>query len=292
MVAGRGGLLLAKGAKVVLRDVALFVGIAVAVGLLLRVTGLVDKYFIFFPERDLVQTPGDRGLEFEDVFFDTADGRRLHGWFVPGRTETTIVWFHGNAGNISHRVDNMAELHSHLGHGVFIFDYRGYGRSDGSPSEEGTYLDAEAALAYVEARSELASGRTVLFGRSLGCAVAVEMAARHSTDAVILESAFTSIQAMAKKHYPYIPGIGLLARTKYDALSRVGDVKAPVMVIHGDQDEIAPLEMGLELFEAANEPKRFHRITGAHHNDTYAVGGRLYYEAMASFMADSLSDTD
>ena len=247
---------------------------------------MIDRYFIFFPEKELAQDPGDRDLDFEDVSFTTSDGVRLHGWFVPGGSDTTLLWLHGNGGNISHRVDNIAELHARLGVGVFIFDYRGYGRSDGTPSERGTYLDAEAALAYLVSRRDVDPTRLVLFGRSLGCAVAAEIASRHEFHAVVLESPFTSIAAMAKRHYPILPGIGLFFRTRYDTLAKVKDVRVPVMVLHGDSDEIAPFDMGREVFAAANPPKRFHTIEGAGHNDTYMVGGSAYYEALGEFLKD------
>ncbi len=243
------------------------------IALAARFTGLIDRYFIFFPDRDVAQDPGDRGLAFEDVYFEAPDGVTLHGWFVPGRTEATMLWLHGNGGNIGHRVDNIAELHARLGVGLFIFDYRGYGRSEGSPTEEGTYLDAEAALGYLAAREDVDRRRVALFGRSLGCAVAAELAARHDVSAVVLESPFTSIQAMAKRAYPFLPGIGALVSTRYDTLAKVREVHAPLMVMHGDRDETAPFDMGEEVFEAANPPKRFYRIEGAGHNDTYVVGG-------------------
>ena len=255
-------------------------------GITARYTNVVDQFFIFFPESEIFQDPGDRGLEFEEVAFTAADGVGLHGWFVPGQSTTTWVWFHGNAGNISNRVDNLDELHRHLGVNIFIFDYRGYGRSEGSPSEEGTYLDGEGALAYLRSRKDVDQQRLVLFGRSLGCAVAAETALRTEVHALILESAFTSIQAMARRHYPLLPGIGHLVQTRYDCLAKIKNVHSPVMVLHGDQDGIAPYDMGQELFEAANQPKRFYTIRGADHNDTYVVGGSAYYDALASFLRD------
>jgi fermentation-respiration switch protein FrsA (DUF1100 family) len=169
---------------------------------------------------------------------------------------------------------------------VFILDYRGFGRSGGAPSESGVYLDAEAALTYLRSRSDVDQSRLVLFGQSIGSAVAVEAAARSGPYAVILEAPFTSVPAMARRVYWFIPGISLLAPNKYDSLSRIRDVHAPVMVLHGDRDEIVPIDMGRELFEAANPPKRFHIIAGAGHNDTYLVGGQGYYDALASFVAD------
>ena len=273
-------------ARSLLRSAALLMAILLAAGVLGRYTGLVDRYFIFFPDKDVYQDPGDRDLIFQDVFFEAEDGVRLHGWYVPGRGDETLVWFHGNAGNISHRVENLAELHGRLEVNIFIFDYRGYGRSEGSPTEQGTYLDARAAMAYLGEREDVDRGKLVLFGRSLGCAVALEIAASHLVYAVILESPFTSIQAMARRAYPFLPGIGLLARSKYDSLSKIKGVRSPVMVLHGDRDEIAPYEMGRNLFEAARPPKRFYTIQGAGHNDTYLVGGPEYYDALGSFIRD------
>ena len=260
----------------------------VVVGAALRVTGLLDRFFIFFPEPTLVATPGDLGLEFEDVTFSAADGVELHGWFVPGPGRATLVWFHGNAGNISHRVNNLLELHRRLGINVLIFDYRGYGRSHGAISEKGAYLDAEAALEYLRSRTDVDPDRLVLFGRSLGCAVAVEMATRHLVHAVILESPFGSIRSMARRHYPFLPSslILPLLRSRFDSLAKIKDVRSPVLVLHGDRDDIVPIDVGRELFEAANEPKRFYTIAGAGHNDTYLVGGARYFDELERFIDD------
>ena len=268
-------------------------GIALAV-LLLTVAGLVgwqtkllDRYFIFFPERELVRTPGDVDVEHEDASFTTSDGVRLHGWFVPSQSDTTLVWFHGNAGNISHRLENLLMLQHRLGLNIFIFDYRGYGLSDGSPSEKGMYLDAEAALEYVISRPTAgADQRLVFFGRSLGAAVAVEMATRHQVDAVVLESPFTSVREMASRAYPFLPA-GLLVlpfRSRFDSLSKIGNVHSPVMVLYGDMDEIVPFKVGRKLYEAANGPKRFYAIEGASHNDTYFMGGSAYFDSLKDFI--------
>ena len=254
-------------------------------GLVVRQTSLVDKYFIFFPESDLIGSPAERGLEFEDVDFTAADGVKLHGWFIPGRSDIMWLWFHGNAGNISHRLDNIAVLHRSLGVNVFIFDYRGYGRSEGSVSEKGIYMDAEAALAYLRSREDVDQSKLVLFGRSLGCAAAVEVAAQHETYAVILESPFTSTRAMANRLYPFLR-LGFLLTTRLDSLSKIDGVRAPLMVLHGDSDQTVPIDLGRELFDAANEPKRFYVIEGADHNDTYLVGGDAYLEALQDFLND------
>lgn len=267
------------------RVLAVIVVLYVAMGLLLRFTSLINQ-FIYFPESTIYQDPGDFGLEFEDVYLTTSDGVRIHGWFVPGSGGTTLLWFHGNGGNISHRADNIAGLNRRLGVSVLIIDYRGYGLSGGSPNEEGTYLDAEAAVAHALSRPDVDPERVVLFGRSLGCAVAAEMALRHDVYAVVLESPFTSISAMAGRAYPFLPGLGLLVGNMYDTLDKASRIDAPVMVLHGDGDDIVPFEMGREVFEAAREPKRFYAIRGAGHNDTYAAGGAPYLDALGSFLAE------
>ena len=257
-------------------------------GMMTRTTDILDRYFIFFPDRTVNRDPSDRGLDFEDVYFTTSDGVQLNGWLVPGRNDTTLLWLHGNAGNIANRVDNIAEIHDVLGVNVFIIDYRGYGRSEGTPTERGTYLDAVAALEYLSSREDVDPERLVLFGRSL---IAAELASQTSIHGVILEAPITSIQAMAKHAYPFLPGIGSLVRTRYDTLSKVAGIGAPVMVLHGDQDDIAPYDMGVAVFEAISSPKRFYRIKGAGHNDTYVMGGIPYYRALGEFL-DNLPEGD
>ena len=140
---------------------------------------ILDKYLVFSPEQHFVGTPRDAGLEFDHVRFAAADGVSLHGWFVPGESDVTFLWFHGNAGNISHRIFGLSMLRQALGVSSFIFDYRGYSFSEGKPSERGTYLDAEAALEYLRSRSDVKTDKAVLFRHSLGCAIAVEMATRY-----------------------------------------------------------------------------------------------------------------
>ena len=276
-----------RTAKKLLRAVVAALAIVVVVGLALRQANVLDRHFIFFPERELVGTPADLGLEFEDVIFPASDGVRLHGWYVPGENDITLLWFHGNAGNISHRLDNLQILRRRLGVSIFIFDYRGYGRSEGTVSERGTYLDAEAALDYLRLQRNLDLERgLVLFGRSMGCAVAVEMATRRRVYALILESPFTSIRGMTKRIYPYLPSSLLTSflQTRYDSLSKIRDVNSPLMVLHGDRDDIVPIDEGREIFDAANEPKRFYAIQGAGHNDTYVIGGEAYFDALKSFV--------
>jgi uncharacterized protein len=174
----------------------------------------MEERFIFFPEARIEQTPRDLALDFDDVYFTAADGLRLNGWFVPhAGAQATLLWFHGNAGNISHRLENIKLLHEKVKVHIFIFDYRGYGRSEGRTTEAGTYLDGEAAIRHLRSRKEVDPERIVFFGRSLGAAVAVELATREEAAALILETPFVSIRAMARLALPLLP-IGPLLRTR------------------------------------------------------------------------------
>ena len=249
---------------------------------------MLDRYLVFYPEQEFVGTPRDARLDFDHVRFPAADGPRLHGWFVPGESDVTFLWFHGNAGNISHRIFGLSMLRQALGVSSFIFDYRGYGFSEGTPSEKGTYRDAEAAVEYLSSRPDVNMDKLVLFGHSLGCAVAVEMALHHKAYGLVLESPFDSIKRMAQRMHPRLPMSILiyLLRSRYDSMSKIGDVHAPVLVLHGDWDETIPIDVGRRLFEAANEPKRFHVIEGGGHNDGHMVGGAAYYKALRAFVED------
>lgn len=246
---------------------------------------MLDKHFIFFPDPHLVATPEAVGLQYEDVYFTTEDGIRLHGWFVPAPgAKWTLLWMHGNAGNISHRLDNLLQMHQRLRLQIFLFDYRQYGQSQGTVSEPGTYLDAQAALQTLRQRPDVEPQSIILFGRSLGGAVAVEVARQTPCRALILESPFTSVADMAARVISFVP-IGRLLRTRYDSLGKIPQVTAPLFVLHGDRDEVVPFEQGRRLYDAANEPKTFYTIVGASHNDTYLVGGAPYWQAWERFLA-------
>ena len=278
---------LRNAVRSVARVLILLIVVGSAAGFLARQMTFIDQQMIYFPQRTLAATPADAGLEYEDVFLTASDGVGIHGWYVPGERSITLLWFHGNAGNIGDRVENLLLLNRHLRVGVFIIDYRGYGRSEGKPSEKGFYLDAEAAMEYLRGERGLdPENDIVLFGRSLGCGVAVEMAARHRVRAVILESGFPSVRVMAKRIYPFLPSAMLLSlvEARYDSVSKLPKVHAPVMVLHGERDLTVPIELGEELFEAANQPKRFYTIRGADHNDTYHAGGEPYFDALREFV--------
>lgn len=259
--------------------------------LVVRQFGLLDGRVIFFPIKEFAHTPSDMGLYYHDVWLTAADGAKLHGWYVPGTGDYTLLWFHGNAGNISHRVDNMLLFNRRLGVNTLIIDYRGYGRSEGKPSERGMYLDAEAALEYLRDRYHVKDDKLIFFGRSLGCAVAAEMAIRHKARGVILESPLTSIEAIAKaarpKLFSFLPlhhMVMWMLKSRFDSLSKMGDIEIPLLILHGRQDEIIAIEMAKELFAAANEPKSFYIIENAGHNNTYLTGGEAYFEALREFI--------
>ncbi len=244
-----------------------------------------EKGIVFFPDPDLIGTPGDFGLKYEDVWFEAADGVRLHGWWVPqasGAKAPVLLWFHGNAGNISHRLENIKLLHDLVGVQVFIFDYREYGRSQGRISREGTFKDAAAAYRYVAETRGLPASEIILFGRSLGTALATDLAVRLPCRALILESAFTNSSDMAKLFAPFM--FDWRPSVPYDNLGKIDNLKVPVLIVHGDEDEIIPVEMGRRLYAAAHEPKELYIIPGAHHNDTYLVGGKEYFEKLRNFI--------
>jgi fermentation-respiration switch protein FrsA (DUF1100 family) len=247
----------------------------------------LEKYLLYVPQRALEATPAVEGLAYEDVWFRARDGVKLHGWFVPSPgAEFTVLWFHGNAGNVSHRVNNLKYLHRLLGVHVFIFDYRGYGQSEGSfsdLSEEATYHDGMGAVAYVRGRQDVQQTRLVYFGRSLGAAIAVEAARHEPPVGLILETTFTSVKDMARVVVPYIPLRSFL-RIRYDTIGKLPHLRVPILIIHGDQDEVVPLEQARRLLEAANPPKALYTIQGAHHNDTYIVGGERYFAEWAAFL--------
>jgi fermentation-respiration switch protein FrsA (DUF1100 family) len=223
------------------------------------------------------------------VEFTAIDGVKLYGWFIPAKKENkgitpTLLWFHGNGGNLSNRVTNIALLNHYIRTNIFIFDYRGYGQSEGIPSEQGIYRDGEAAVKYLSARNDINPKRMVYFGRSLGASVALEVAIKKPPAGIILESPFTSIVAMARKLYGF--PLGKLLLTRYDNESKIRQINLPLLILHGDQDQIVPFEMGRTLFDIANEPKDFYNIRGAGHNNTDITGGEPYFHRLESFVKD------
>lgn len=242
---------------------------------------LFEETFIFFPSRYPEGDWQPKGLSFEDAWFTSPDGLRLHGWYAGRDDPRAVVLFcHGNAGNVTHRAETLYTLNERLGASVLIFDYRGYGRSQGKPDEEGILADARAARAWLAERAGVAEQDVVVMGRSVGGAVAVDLAARDGARALVLESTFTSIPDLAAHHYPWLP-VGRLLRTRLDSLSKIRDYHGPLLVSHGDADTIVPYRFGRRLFDAANEPKQFFPIPGGDHNDFPPRG---YYEVLVEFL--------
>jgi fermentation-respiration switch protein FrsA (DUF1100 family) len=244
----------------------------------------LDQFFVFHPEpwhdKDWRAASG---LPLEDVWFQSADGTKLFGWYVEaGADRPVIIWCHGNAGNIVNRLDNLRFLFRR-GLSVFLFDYRGYGKSQSlRPSEKGLYLDAIGAHDYLTRVRMIRPERVVVFGRSLGAAVAADLAVHKPAAGIILESAFPSIEAVAKFYY------GGLPLHEFRLIDRVPALSLPKLIIHGDQDDIIPIELGKQVFDAAKPPKDFHLISGAHHNNTYQVGGASYFQLFADFAARAI----
>lgn len=242
---------------------------------------------LYVPGRELSIDPGAARMAFDDVELRAADGVKLHGWWVPaeGASRGAVLFCHGNAGNISDRVSSVGAFHG-LGLDVLIFDYRGYGKSAGSPTEEGTYLDARAAWEYLVEEKKIAPERIIIFGRSLGGAVAAHLARERRPRALILEATFTSIPDVGAAHHPWLP-VRLLASFDYATAEYVKDAKCPVLVIHSPDDAIVPYALGKKVFEAAPEPKEFLEIRGSH-NDGWAESGEDYLEGLDAFISKHL----
>ncbi|MAF37571.1 MAG: alpha/beta hydrolase [Chloroflexi bacterium] len=274
--------------------VRVLVGASIVYGVIFIVLWTqLEKRFVFFPVAELLYTPNDVNLQYEDVRIQTSDSLELQGWFVPGEPEAasgpdsnvTWLWFHGNGGNIGHRIGELALAHHRTGANIFIFDYRGYGESEGTASEQGTYLDSSAVIEYLASRPDVDSDRIVYLGHSLGAAVALELALTRPPLAMVLVSPFASVRDMANLTLPFPPA-GWLVRSHYDSISRIRQIDVPILVLHGDQDETVPISQGRKLYEAANQPKRFQTLEGAAHNDTYEVAGEQYWGAIESFLAE------
>ncbi len=237
--------------------------IALAWGLLCVLIGLFQSRFLYFPSRSYGETPADRGLTFEDLTLTTRDGVAIAAWYMPhALARGSVIFLHGNAGNMAGRLDDVQLMHG-MGVNVLLLDYRGFGRSDGRPDEQGTYEDAETAWRYlVETRGQ-SPEQIVLFGRSLGGAIAIELATRQAPAALIVESTFTSIVDIGRLHYWFLP-VRFLVTYKYESVTKVGHITCPKLHFHGRDDWLIPLENGRKLFEAAAQPKTFVESPGGH----------------------------
>lgn len=248
-----------------------------------------EDQFIYFPEK-YPKGAYDHARSIpnlRDCWITTPDGVRIHAWFAPAESaRATLVISHGNAGNLSHRYLLLRSLQKHR-YNVLMYDYRGYGRSEGTPSEEGIYTDGRAALDYVRALPGVDSSRMFLWGTSLGGAVAVEVATRQAVAGVILESTFTSAKDVAHILYPFLP-VRYFLRTKLNSIEKIKSVRVPILIVHGSHDTIIPVGFARRLFQAANEPKELYEIPGADHNDTFFVGGEEYFNRIDQFVDSAL----
>ena len=253
-------------------------------GLLLLTIYMYQPKMLYFPDEgdQTAATPSDVGLTYQQVELQTTDDLRLSAWYLPAEDEQGVLLFcHGNAGNISHRLDSLLLFH-HLQMSVLIFDYRGYGQSEGQPSEQGTYTDALAAWEYLLTQKSKQPAEIVIFGRSLGAAIAAELATRVRPGALILESAFTSVPDLASEIYPFLP-VRLLSRFSYDTRTRLDSLACPLLIIHSNDDEIIPYSHAQRLYAAAHEPKHLLNISGGH-NDGFLVSGNRYTEGLRRFL--------
>ncbi|MGI9591024.1 MAG: alpha/beta hydrolase [Myxococcota bacterium] len=261
------------------------VALAVVVAILGTVIGLRDRLIgsmLYFPESGVAITPERLGIQADEVFLTTEDGVRIHGYWLeaPG-ARRALLFFHGNAGNASHRLPNADRLRR-LGAHVLLLDYRGYGRSQGEPTEAGLYADARAGFAYLTGERGVPEGRVVLFGRSLGGAVAVDLAQGRPLGGLILESTFSSLADAGAYHYSRL--LAPMAGDAFDSAAKIGRTRSPLLFFHGDRDRIIPLPLGRALFDAAPDPKEFEIIAGAGHNDTLEIGGPAYFDRIAAFL--------
>lgn len=249
--------------------------ITLAVWLILSVfVYLMQPSLVYFPTRDLEFTPTAYSLAHEDVELDTADGERIHGWWVErAGARGALLFLHGNGGNISHRLDSIRLFHD-LGLSVLIIDYRGYGRSSGRPDEPGTYRDAEAAWNHLVKARGIDPGRIVIYGESLGGAIATWLASRVACGALFITAGFTSVADMGRHYYPYLP-VRWLVRIHYPSIDHIAGARCPILVMHSPTDEIVPFDMGRRLFEAAPLPREFLELTGGHNDGFMLSSGRV-----------------
>ncbi len=241
----------------------------------------------FHPNRVVHTSPATYGLPYEEVWFGGRDGRTLHGWYIPSfkqssdSPEPLFIWFHGNAGNIAHRLPQLQLLYQQVGGSHFLFDYQGFGQSHGKPTIPGILADGRDVVALVRSRGWATGKRLVYFGESLGCAVIVELAIERPPDRVILSAPFYSLRAMGQL---VLPPLAFLVDGDLNNARLIGQLRAPLLVIHGTADETVPFQQGQDLYDLASQPKVFHTVPGGGHTDLHEVGGDAYLRVMRDFV--------
>jgi hypothetical protein len=232
-------------------------------------------------------TPDEIGLEYQNVWFEAQDGVKLHGWFLPHENaKASLLFCHGNAGNIGWRLESLRQFHS-LEINVFIFDYRGYGKSEGWLSEKGTYLDGQAAYDWLKQKTP--DKPLILFGRSMGTAIATDIAVHNPAAALIFESGFTSITDMGKELFPFLP-VSLINSIQYNSLSKIADIDMPILVIHSKEDDIVPFHQGKAIYEKAQQPKEFYTMNGTH-NEGHFDSEEPYLKRLGQFIEGYVAGT-
>ena len=268
---------------------ALALTLAAVWGVLIAIMSLMESRFLYFPTKNLDAAPSDFGLHADELRLTASDGVVLRGWWIrapgirPGfLARRVVLLFHGNGGNVSHRLERAQLFAERLGTDLFLVDWRGYGLSEGKPSETGLYRDG---LAIYDAARErgYSPEQIVLLGESLGCPVALEVSLKRPVSGVALETPFLSVPAMARKHYPFVPAF--LVRSKFDSESRIRRVAVPKLLVAAERDEIAPPSHARRLFEVAAEPKELFVVPDAGHNDLYSTGGGAYLLVWRRFLA-------
>ena len=246
----------------------------------------IENAILFHPSKKLEGTPGKIHLKYEEASLHTADNVKLHAWWTPcGNARATMIFSHGNAGNISHRLEKLKIFHD-LGLNVFIYDYRGYGRSTGLPSEKGLYADAQAAYEYVVNVRKIPADEIIAYGESLGGPVTAHLAAHNAVKAMILDSTFTSLKDMAHARMPLLAG---LAGSHYDTLADIAKIKSPTLVLHSPNDDVIPYEQGRKLFAASTAHKQFVVLSGGH-NDGFLRSKKKYVAELNDFISEYVAD--
>jgi fermentation-respiration switch protein FrsA (DUF1100 family) len=250
--------------------------------LTMGVLRLVEDQFIYYPERPYFEEPKRLGLSYRDIWLTTKDQTRIHGWLIgDGNEKPVVLFFHGNAGNISHRLDRIKRLEE-LPLRFLLLDYRGYGQSEGKPTEEGLYEDALAAYEFLIEEEGLSSDQIILFGESLGGAVAIDLASKKDVAGIILEATFTTLRELANEIFPVLPTA--LVSDQYTSILKVPKIDTPILFVHGTRDEIVPFKMGETLFKAAKGNKDFWEVQNAGHNDLYLIAGQEYNKKLSTFL--------